>query len=130
MKIINEYPPNIEKIKERFDVPDNAIFTYGDALYNPNGVLIGESLMKHEEKHAKQQGDNPEEWWNKYFQDKEFRLSQEVEAYKVQYKSAKSIMKDREELNRYLHSMACDLSSAIYGNICDYHQAINLIKFN
>ena len=128
MKIINEYPPNIKKIKERFDVPRNAIFTYGDAIYNPHGVMVDEPLMRHEENHVKQQGDDPDGWWDKYLTDNKFRLKMELECYRIQYKSAKTLIKDREILNRYVHTMVSALSSPMYGNIISYQDATKLIK--
>lgn len=128
MKILNTYPPNIKEIREHFDVPDNAIFTYGDTIYNPNDVAISKSLMKHEATHTKQQGDDIEGWWKRYFDDTDFRLSQELEAYQVQYRSAKGRIKNREELNKYLHSMAMDLSGKMYGSMIPFFEAYKLIK--
>ena len=127
MKIVNEYPPNIKEIKKRFDVPRNAIFTYGD-LYNPNGVEISEHLLRHEEVHAKQQGDNPEVWWERYFEDSEFRLSQELVAYRKQIKSFKASTKNREEIAQYIFRLASDLSSKMYGSIISFPEAIKIFK--
>ena len=127
MKIVIGNPPNIKKIKKYFNVPKNAVFTYGDTIYNPNKAIIDEHLEKHEEVHTKQHGNDPSGWWERYFQDKEFRLSQEAAAYRVQYQSAKNVVRDREWLNKYLHKMAFDLSSHMYGNIISHQDAVRLI---
>lgn len=88
MKIINNNPPNIDKIKKAFPIVKGTIFCYGDSIYNPDGMIISEDLIIHEGIHQKQQGDKIEEWWDKYISDKEFRLEQELEAYRNQYNYA------------------------------------------
>lgn len=128
MKIKKEYPPNYEEIKKAFKLHEGIIFTYGDTIYNPDDRYIDKPLEKHEEVHYKQQGDNPKEWWQRYLVDVYFRLSQEVRAYQIQYRTAKSINKDREKLNKYAHLLALDLSGVMYGKIISYQDAIIAIK--
>jgi hypothetical protein len=69
MKVINEFPPNYEKIKRHFDIEGKPIvFTYGDSLYNPSSNVISQHLMRHEETHAVQQGHSEEgakQWWHR-----------------------------------------------------------------
>ena len=67
-------------------------------------------------------------WWDKYLSDPQFRLSQEVEAYHVQYKKYCNSQKDRNKQAQYLHSLAVDCSSEIYGTMIGYSDARNLIK--
>ncbi len=56
MKIVNSYPPNIDKIDKKFNVKDKpAVFTYGDTLFNPKGGEISKHLEVHEETHSRQQ---------------------------------------------------------------------------
>ena len=128
MEIKNHFPPNIDEIRKHFAIPNNAVFTYGNTIYNPYEVIISDELEKHEETHAKQQGDDPKKWWARYFEDKAFRLAQEVEAYQQQIKFARKTMKNRESLNRYIHSLAVALSSSMYGNIISYQDAFLAIK--
>lgn len=129
MKIEIGYPPNIEKIRAVFgDIPSNVIFTYGDTIFNPSGNLITEDLIKHESIHTEQQGDNPDAWWDRYFVDKEFRLSQEVEAYQAQFVVMKKFVKDRNVLNKHLIRIASDLSGKIYGNIISFNEAMKVIQ--
>lgn len=129
MKILYEYPPNIEAIKQRFEVPYEAVFTYGDTLYVPHGGTIDKALMVHEETHMRQQKTiGKEVWWDWYLGSKDFRLSQEVEAYQNQYREQKKHIKDRNELNRYLQRLAQDLSSPMYGKIMTLTEARQAIR--
>lgn len=128
MIIKKEFPPNIQEIRKHFDIPNNTVFTYGNTLYNPSDVVISKELEKHEETHTKQQGNDPKGWWDRYFNDKAFRLNQEIEAYKIQYKIARKNIKNREELFNYLHNLVLDLSSKMYGNIITYQEAMQEIK--
>ena len=102
--------------------------TYGDVIYNPSGNNISLPLLRHEETHSKQQGNDPKGWWVKYLNDKEFRLSQEIPAYQVQYKEARKLIKDRNKLFKYAVSLAKDLSSEMYGNAISFGEAIKQVR--
>lgn len=128
MKILIEKPPNYNRIKTFFVLKRGTIFTYGDTIYNPDGGTIDEPLMVHEEAHSRQQGDKPRDWWNRYFVDSDFRASQEVEAYQMQYREGKKLIKDRNRLFRWLCVLAEELSSPLYGSIMSKNQAIEAIK--
>lgn len=130
MKIIFEYPPNIAKIREFFDIKDKGVvFAYGDILYVPNGGEIEKHLLIHEETHEKQmRGWDPKVWWDKYLTDKGFRLSQEVEACRNQFKYIKSRYKDKDLLSRVLAEMAENLSGRVYGYMVSFKKAKRLIK--
>lgn len=128
MKIINSYPPNIDDIRKAFKISDSVVFTYRDCIYNPGGGNIADHLMAHEQTHEKQQGDDPEGWWKKYIADKEFRLNQEVEAYRNQFRFFKSRYRDRNMVHRFLRQVSFDLSSEIYGNIVSFQEAFKLIS--
>ena len=129
MKIIVDYPPNIAEIRKRFDLEGfNLVFAYGNILYNPSGQEISEDLMVHEETHQKQQfiygvGD----WWVRYLNDDGFRLSQEVEAYREQYKFIKENY-DRARRREKLHEIAKVLASKLYGKIINKQEAKELIE--
>ena len=128
MRIVVSEPPNIERLKKVFDFEGKKpIFTFGDTIYNPHGTPLADHIIIHEEVHQKQQKD-PNEWWEKYLTDKEFRLSQEVEAYREQYKYAVKYIKDKNTLAKFLHALSADLSSPMYGNIISYQEAKNKIK--
>lgn len=130
MKIVVDKPPNYDELKEHFDIDGRAIvFTYGDTVYNPSGILMPLHLMMHEDAHIEQQrtlGAKP--WWDMYLKDSAFRLTQEIEAYKAQYQFVCRYEHNREKRALFLKSIATDLSSGIYGNIITYPEAQALIR--
>ena len=125
-----DYPPNIETIKKHFDVMSkDIVFTYGDTLYSPAGGDINKPLMAHENTHSRQQEEmGVSEWWDKYIEDKNFRIEQEVEAYKNQYVEYCKNKKNMAKRVMFLNDLAQDLSSSIYGNVVGFDEAIKLIK--
>ena len=130
MKIIaNECPPIYDKILQAGMQPtDNAIYTYGDTIYNRSGGSITPDLMIHEETHCIQQGNDPDGWWDRYLNDGLFRIQQEVEAYANQYKFICQIQKDRNRRDKVLRNMATILSSPTYGSIIGSSAAYKMIK--
>ena len=135
MRIVKSQPPNIEEIRVKFTLSDRVVFTYGSVLWNPGGGLIPDDLMIHEETHEKQQGDDPAGWWQRYLSDKHFRLEQELEAYRNQYqyfKETKCVKPTgnvrQRRLNSFLHRIARDLSSQIYGEMISLEEAEALIQ--
>lgn len=125
IKIAN--PPNIEEIKKFIPIDATTVFAYGDTIYNPSGGPIDKPLLEHEKVHIKQQ-ENPKEWWFRYLRDLNFRLSQEVEAFQRQYRVAKTITKDRNQLFTYSNLLARNLSSKLYGELITYTEALNAIR--
>ncbi len=122
--LVKDYPPNWEQIKAVFNLEGkNPVFTYGDKLYNPTGLTIPDHLLIHEQVHERQQI-IPEAWWKRYLEDGEFRLSQELEAYRAQYQYIKKNVKDRNVEARFLFAIASDLSSGMYGEIISQSEAL------
>lgn len=128
MRIVQEQPPIFLEANKVFRLPKGVVMTYGDILYNPSGNEISIPLLKHEELHSQQQGTNPKEWWAKYLKDKDFRLSQEIPAYRTQYQEAKKHIKDRNKLFDYAVALAKDLSSAMYGSAISFQEALKSIR--
>lgn len=128
MNIVHDYPPNIDVIRKQFGITgEHVVFTFGDILYNPSGDTIPDHLLVHEQVHTKQQGLDVSGWWNRYLADNQFRLQQEVEAYRAQYQFA------LQNLNRIyrrllLKKIAKDLSGPMYGKLVSSQQAEQLIK--
>jgi len=128
MKIKNKYPPNIDKIREKFpNLPSGVVFTYGEVIYAPFGKVTSD-LRVHEKTHTKQQGDDPDGWWDKYLADEKFRLKQEAEAYRNQYRFYRETCKVKSRIRPFLEKIANDLSGKIYGNIISFDEAIRLIQ--
>lgn len=130
LSIVNQNPPNIEEIKKRFSVGKATLFCHGSTLFNPDAVHVPDHVFIHEQTHSKQQGDDPVKWWNKYLTDNDFLLSQEVEAYKAQYKYLCDKIKDRNHRNRILLQLAAQLASPMYGSLISINKACQNIKAN
>lgn len=127
MKIVIDYPPNIEAIKKVVTLNKGIIFTYGDTIYNPDDGYIDAAILAHEEIHEKQQGDDPAGWWVKYLESPEFRLNQELQAYRKQWRVF-SKGKDRNLTFKFLYGIAGHLAGAMYGNIISIDEAVKRIK--
>lgn len=128
MKIeYGKYPPNYELIKKKFNPSDEFVFTYGDTVYVPSGVKIPEHLKAHEQVHIEQQKENPDEWWDKFIKDRDFRLAQEIKAYRAEYQFF--CLKEDNKRKRYnqLFRMALYLSGDAYGRMLTMPQACALI---
>lgn len=131
MIIRNEQPPNYEDIASVFDIKGKpVVFTFGNVIFNPAGTKLPEHLIQHEIVHCKQQAGNPLDWWNKYLKNDEFRLSQELEAYRVQYGFFCSINSSKDDRFKFLLKISKDLASEIYGKLCKRSEAMDLISGN
>lgn len=129
MKIIDDYPPNYKEIADTFNLTGRPgiVFTYGDVLYNPSGAKIDLHLMKHEETHMHEQRKiGRDAWWKRYLVDQEFRLEQELKAYRAQHKCLKQNY-PRDYRRLVTQQIAKDLSSKMYGNIVTKEEAKRLI---
>ncbi len=131
MKIVKAPPPNYVAISDTFHLDSlvgfTPVFAYGDTLYNPTGLPISDDLMVHEETHSRQQQSiGAEEWWKVYLKNEGFRLTQEVEAYREQYKFICQTF-NRNTRRIALQRLARDLSSPLYGNIIKKHEAEEII---
>lgn len=129
MKIINEYPPIYQALLELGMSPSpTVIFAYDNAIYNPSGRHVYDHEEAHEATHFKQQGDDPDYWWDRYMQDPYFRIEQEVEAYANQYDFLCTRIKDRNQRFKVLYDLARILSGPTYGNVISHQSALSLIK--
>jgi len=131
IKIINEPPKKIyEKAKELWGVDfENTIFTVGHKIYAKYG--LPPDLMAHELVHVKQQDEYKggwKAWWKRYFEDAQFRLEQETEAYREQYKYILNTVKDKNKQARVLMMIAQILSGKQYGNLIGYSEAIRILR--
>ena len=132
MKILIEKPPNYEELKKIFNIEKSrSVYAYNDIIYNPEGIPLQDHVILHEDVHFKQQKEvgGAEAWWSRYIDNTQFRLDQEIEAYRVQYKFIKNHpnIKSKNKEN-FLDKIASDLSSSIYGNIIKHNEAKCKIK--
>jgi len=132
MRVIYEYPPNIEELDATFHIKGKPIlFTYGDAIYCPDrSVFITPELYAHEQIHSNRQtSDRPtiEKWWERYLVDSEFRLNEELLAHRAEYKKYCDNNKDRNKRSLFLNSIAGRLASSMYGNVVTPNKARRII---
>lgn len=135
MKIVDTMPPNglYERIVATWmEVASNpyVVFAYGDTIYNPSGRTIPNYMIEHEKVHIRQQAEigGPEIWWDHYLVNAKFRLDQELEAYRKEYKVFCFMYKDKNERNSFLRFQAIMLASPMYGNLMKINEAIERIK--
>ncbi len=122
--------PNFKELQERFNVGDETIISYGDKIFVKNRQLTGD-LMVHELVHCERQGFNEsgaKRWYEIYMRDDEFRLQEELLAYRQQYAYCCRIFKDRNRRAKILWALATELSSPRYGSIISHSEAIERIK--
>ncbi|HEB41825.1 MAG TPA: hypothetical protein ENI08_02275 [Candidatus Dependentiae bacterium] len=85
--------------------------------------------MAHERTHVRQQtAYGVEAWWNKYFESAEFRRSQELEAYRNEARWIRENTSCRNKRFKLIQQVARDLSSAIYGNVITYGEAMSKLQ--
>lgn len=128
MIVSHDFPPNYKEIEKAFHPASNTVFTYGNTIYSPHfHFQLPDDLIFHEEVHSKEQGINPHFWWEKYILNKEFRLQQEVKAYRRQYRHY-LLHHDRNDAYFFLNRIAMDLAGSNYGDMIKYQEALKLIK--
>lgn len=134
VRVIYDYPPVWGSVCSTFQiVPRGVIFAYGDCIYNPDKVDLPLFLVEHEKVHFEQQGHTREGaalWWGKFLRDPEFRVSQEVEAYGVQYYEMCKLTGDRNQRAKMLWSLASSLSGPLYNKAITHQEAMRLIKLS
>ena len=130
MKISIENPPYAvrQKCEAKFDLTaKKPVWTYGDTIYNPHDGVIDDFLLAHETVHMYQQGGSPSSWWDNYLSNPTFRFNQELEAYRVQFRVIRDMVKDRNEVVRRLFDMSETLAT-MYGIDKKQSEIYKLIK--
>jgi hypothetical protein len=126
--IKKEFPPNIDQIREQFPLSGTEIFAWDGIIYSPGNGEITIPLIEHEKIHFKQQNGDPESWWEKYLVDPVFRMEQELEAHRAEYRAFCKLHKNRNRRSRYLFNIAMRLASPLYGNLLTHKDAMKKIK--
>jgi len=129
MKLSKEKPAIYDRCHAAFGVEWDAglIIAYGDTIHCK--FDLGEQQLEHEKTHINQQRyEGVDNWWNKYFNDPQFRLSQEVEAYRNEYAWVKRHVNDRNRCYKLRYEMAKFLSGFMYGSLVSRDEAMRLIE--
>lgn len=116
----NDTSPEHKKLK-------NVITAQRGKIYLCDQKNVRQDLIVHEEIHLKQQGDNYDDWLKRYQTDKEFRIAQEVEAYRGQLKYIEKIRGHADMLSATVF-FAKFLSSDVYGNVITADEAIKKLQ--
>lgn len=127
-KVVKAFPPNAEEIWARFNPPRGTVVAYGDTIYAPHlQGSLPPHLIVHEETHFAQQraAGGPEAWWRRYIDDPQFRLEQELEAYRAQW-VAISVL-PRAKRRELLAHICKSLASRMYGGLVTKDQARALV---
>ena len=134
MKFSHDKPPMLDLILQRGMEPDlnRTCYTFGDVLYIPEKIQpeqLPPEFIAHEETHTKQQGNDPQKWWNRYLLDQYFRIEQEAEACAVQYLFFKHrVNHDRNAGARFLFQLAGQLAGPTYGRVVNQVAAQRMIQ--
>lgn len=130
MRIVNDYPPNIDAIREVFPLKGGEVFAWNDTIYNPAGKPIPDHILMHEATHFAQQKEagGADLWWVRYLTDPRWRYEQELEAHQVEYKAYCAGGATRNERRAYLKAIARRLSSPMYGSVVSFATAQRAIK--
>lgn len=126
-EIIMGFPPNIEQIRETFELSGNEIFAWDNIIYAPSKSLPA-WLVQHEIVHFRQQNGDPESWWERYLTDTQFRIDQEIPAHKEEYRVFCLFEKDKNKHIKKKIELARRLSSKMYGNMMTMSQAMEVLQ--
>lgn len=123
-----------KKAQEKWGVDlhkDNMVMVMGDTMHKGFRGDMEPDLLEHEKVHVKQQAQYDgswQDWWDQYLEDPEFRIKQEVEAYRRQYEYLQEHMNDRNKRFSILVQLAQALSGPMYGEVIGMQDAMNAIK--
>lgn len=121
-----------ERIWQKYGTPKNhkdVIFTFHKGIYTLRPLT--QDVFVHEAVHYARQGagENEElakQYLERYADDDDFRLSEEILAYRAQYDFVKRRVNKPQAFD-YAKRLATDLSGPMYGNIISFGKALNAI---
>lgn len=132
MRIINgRWPPNIDAIAKVFPLArrkQTIVFAYEDAIFNPWSIDLPIWIRMHEGEHGARQMGHPEEWWERYLTDKQFRLQEELFAHAAELKSRSEALPSRQQRRAALADIAGKISGALYDNMINDRTARVMLK--
>lgn len=113
--ILIEKPPIFDRILAAFPkaAEPGVIFAWGDAIYNPSGIVIPPALLAHEAVHGRRQYIGIELWWDEYLTDPEFRYAEEIPAHAAEFIALGSL-RDRNYRAKVAMATARRLIAPLY----------------
>ena len=120
-RIVIAEPPLYSHIVEAFGVRpgDGVIYSWGDTVYNPDGVPIPPQVLAHEAVHGERQGTSTVaivQWWKRYIESPRFRLAEEIPAHQAELKWWLEYG-NRAERRAAVKVVAKRLASPLYGRL-------------
>jgi len=132
MRVVRGLPPIYEEIALTFPAVKRTrgvVFSWGDILYNPQGVEIPGPLMAHEEAHGVRQLEmGVVAWWARYLDDREFRKAEEIIGHRAEYLARIVNAPHRNARRRHLKQTATRLSGTLYSLGMTRDEAARAIK--
>lgn len=130
MNIVVGLPPNYKDIVACVGaLPETCVYTYGDTIYNPDGSELDSGILAHEQTHSDAQARmGTVDWWDHWYSSVEFRVWQELDGYRAQYRDFCKKRKDRNERARYAVTLARFMSGPIYGRCITFDEAYRRIR--
>lgn len=132
-KISKVPPPIYDEVRAKFnikhDFPAGLVFAYYPYIHVYNGRL-DPALEAHECTHLqRQENTGPIWWWDKYINDPDFRLKEELMAYRVQYQYILKHSPKRTHFYNLKFFAECLCNPNIYGfTHLNLISAMNMIK--
>lgn len=122
MKSVNKFPL-LERYRKVFpNTPKNVVYAYDNEIYCDSMPTV--DVLVHETVHINRQNDlGLDVWVELYLTDTNFRLKEELLAYKKQLK----VFPDRNERYQMKIEFAKALSSQMYGSIISFEDALKIL---
>lgn len=131
VKVLHDKPTIYDELHRRFGVEwdDKVIITFYPYVYCK--VNLTPEKIIHESVHLKQQAlIGVDIWWKNFLLDPVFRLQEELAAHRAEAQFIIKYIKNKNDQFQYLHRIAMNLSSSMYGKLITYQKALKLIKQN
>jgi len=121
--------PYLKQYKAKFKVDNKTVFAYKGDIYSNHP--LPPDIYVHEVCHLERQNKiGADEWEKKYLSDDNFRLAEELMAYRVQLRIVNKYTKDKNKQNEARVNCARALASGLYGGIISYEEAFKRLKIS
>lgn len=121
----SEKPPVFDQCQELFGIDwASTIFAYTPNIHAEDPKTLDDDIVEHEMVHIERQNGDAQLWWERYLTDPQFRLEEELVAYRRQYFYLRDNKKiDRNDLDKKVRAWSLNLSGRGYGFLTDYQTA-------